>query len=109
MQWPIEKTRQVIWDALQDYGRIEWKRTLNNLEKAPDVAYQDILKKFDLTWGVKGLIVTQSNLVVMWKDRLQMNIISWFPLGLRWFTQVGCILGSFLQLIFQFVPKKKHS
>ena len=28
------------------YGRIEWKRTLKDLEKAPDVAYQDILKMF---------------------------------------------------------------
>ena len=28
LQWPIEKTRQVIWDALHDYGRIElkWER-----------------------------------------------------------------------------------
>ena len=43
---------------------------------APNVAYHDILSKFDLTWGVKGLIVTGSNLVVTWKDRLQMSIIS---------------------------------
>jgi hypothetical protein len=76
LQWPIEKTRQIIWDALQDYGRIEWKRTLRDLEKAPDVAYHDILNNFDLIWGVKGLIVTRSNLVVTWKDRPQMSIIS---------------------------------
>ena len=64
MQWPVEKTRQVIWDALHDYGRIEWKHTLEDLEKAPDVAYQDVLNEFDETWGVKNLIVTWSNLVV---------------------------------------------
>ena len=46
VQWPIEKTPRIIWDALQDYGRIEWKRMLKDLEKAPDVAYQDILKDF---------------------------------------------------------------
>ena len=34
------------------------------LEKAPDVAYQDVLNEFISTWGVKGLIVTRSNLVV---------------------------------------------
>ena len=45
-------------------------------KKAPDVAYRDILNKFDLTWGVKGLIVTQSNLVVTWKDTPQMSISS---------------------------------
>ena len=45
MQWPIEKTRQVIWDSLQYYGRIEWKRTMRDLEKALDVAYHDVLKK----------------------------------------------------------------
>ena len=53
---------------LHDYGRVEWKRTLNDLEEAPDVAYQGILKEFDSTWGVKNLIVTQSNLVVTWMD-----------------------------------------
>ena len=27
MQWPIEKTRQVIWDALHDYDMIESKHS----------------------------------------------------------------------------------
>ena len=107
LQWPIEKTRQVIWDALQDYGRIEWKQTLKDLEKTPDVAYQDVLNKFDLTWGVKNLIVTWSNLVVTWKDRPQMSIISWFPLGLRWFARVGCILVPSCNWIFNLCQIKK--
>ena len=51
LQWPIEKTRQVIWDTLQDYGRIEWQRTLSDLEKAPDIAYQDVLNEFDSILG----------------------------------------------------------
>lgn len=76
VQWPIEKTHQAIWDVLQDYSRIEWKRTLLDLEKAPDVAYQDILEELDLIWGGKGLIVTRSNLVVTWKVGPQMGIIS---------------------------------
>jgi hypothetical protein len=63
------KTSQIIWDSLQDYGRIEWKWTLKDLKEAPNVAYQDILKEFDLTWGVKNLIVTKSNLVVTWMDK----------------------------------------
>ena len=58
LQCPFEETCQVIWDALQDYGRIEWKRTLRDLEEASDVASYDVLNKFDLTWGVKNLIVT---------------------------------------------------
>jgi hypothetical protein len=33
MQWHVERTRQVICDALQDYGRIEWTGRHNNLEK----------------------------------------------------------------------------
>jgi hypothetical protein len=45
LQWPIENTRQVIWDALHDYGRIEWQRTLGDL----DIAYQDILTDLDST------------------------------------------------------------
>ena len=58
LKWTIEKTHQVIWDYLQDYSWSEWKWTLLDLEKGPDVAYQDVLNEFDLTWGVKGLIVT---------------------------------------------------
>ena len=64
-QWPIEKTCQVIWDAMHHYSRIERKHNMKDLAKALDVAYQEIKNKFDSTWGVKGLIVTQSNLVVM--------------------------------------------
>jgi hypothetical protein len=64
LQWPIEKAHQVTWDALQDYGRIKWNRTLLDLEKAPDVAYQDVRKEFDSIWGVKGLIMISSNSVL---------------------------------------------
>ena len=52
------------------------EKRLMDLELAPDMAYHDILNKFDLTWGIKGLIVTRSNLVVTWKDRPKMSIIS---------------------------------
>lgn len=75
-KWPIEKMHQVIWDALQDYGRIKWQWTLSNLEKAPNVAYQDILDEFDSVRGVKVLIVTRSNFVVTWKVGPQIDIIS---------------------------------
>lgn len=76
LQLPFEKTRPIIWDALQDYARVEWKRTLSDLEKALDVAYQDVLSEFDSVWGVKNLIMTRSNLVITWKVRPRMNIIS---------------------------------
>ena len=56
MRWPIEKTRQVSWDVLHDYERVVWKRALSDLERALDVAYQDILNEFDSTWGVKVLL-----------------------------------------------------
>ena len=54
LQWHVEKTCQTIWDALQDYGRIEWKQTLLDLEKSPYIAYQEILNKSDSTWGGGG-------------------------------------------------------
>lgn len=41
--------RQGILEALHDYGNVEWKRTLKDLEKAPDVSYEDVLKGFDST------------------------------------------------------------
>ena len=68
------KTCEVIWDAPLDYGGIEWKRTLKDLEEAPGVAYQDILKEFDSHGGVKNLIMTRSNLVVTLMDRPHMSI-----------------------------------
>ena len=55
MQWPIEKTRKVIWNALHDCGKTECKWTLRDLEKTLDVAYRDILNKSYLTWGSKAL------------------------------------------------------
>ena len=79
------------------------------LGKGPRRRLQDVLKEFDLIWSVIIFIMTRNNLVVTWKNRLQMGIISWFPLGLRWFSGGGCILVPFLQLIFQFVPKKKET
>jgi len=75
LQWSIEKTRQVVWDALHDYGRIKWKHTLRDLGKTLDVAYHDILNKLDLTWGVKGLIVTRGNLIITWKDKPRISTI----------------------------------
>ena len=56
LQWPVEKIHQVIWDILHDYGRIERKRTLRELEEAPEVAYQDVLNEFDYTWGGGGIL-----------------------------------------------------
>jgi hypothetical protein len=61
---------------LLEYGRLEWQRSLHDLEKVPNVAYQDVLTEFDLVCCVKGLIVTCSNLMVTWKLRPQMGIVS---------------------------------
>jgi hypothetical protein len=46
-----------------------------DLEKASDMAYQDVLDEFDLVWCVEGLIVPHIDLVV-WKVRPQMATIS---------------------------------
>ena len=59
----------LIYDALQDYGRTEWKQTLRDLEEVPNVAFQDVLKELHTTWGIKNLIGAHSNLVVTWMDR----------------------------------------
>ena len=49
LQWPIKKTCQAIRYACMIYGRIKWKWTLLDLEKALDMANQDVLNEFDLT------------------------------------------------------------
>lgn len=35
------KTHHVIWGALLDYGRIEWQKTLKDIDRAPNVAYDE--------------------------------------------------------------------
>ena len=53
--------------ALLDYDRLEGQHTLMDLKKTPDVAYEDVFRKFDKVWCVQSLIVTCNNLVVTWK------------------------------------------
>lgn len=48
IHWHVEKTHQHVWDALFDYGRVEWQKTLKVLEITHDVAYDDVLEHFDL-------------------------------------------------------------
>lgn len=44
-KWPIENVHQCVCDYLLNYGRLDRQRTLiNDL----DVAYQNVLNKFDL-------------------------------------------------------------
>lgn len=33
--WPIEKMHHVVWDALLDFGRLEWQHTLKDPKKKP--------------------------------------------------------------------------
>ena len=90
----------------QDYGGIEWKQTLKDLEEAPDVVYQDVLNELDSMWGVKNLIVTRRNLVVNWMDRPHMRAhYLLIPLELRWLARVGWIFGYLCNWFSQFVPK----
>ena len=104
LQWPVEETRQIVWDALQDYGRIEWKRTLRDSKKVLDVAYHNVLNKFDLTWGSKVLLWPEATWSLLGR------------IGLRWALfldfHLGCVASAglvvfwvSLQLNFQFVSK----
>ena len=65
-QW---KKLTKLWDSFIDYDTLEWQRTLQDLDKAPDIAYENVLSSFDKDWCVKGLIVTHKDLVVTLKFR----------------------------------------
>jgi hypothetical protein len=78
------------------------------LDKALDIAYQDVINQFDLAWGVKGLVMTQSNSMVTWKVRRHMGLISRVPLGLRLLYQGGCILVPFNTINSSICAKKKE-
>lgn len=62
LQWPIEKTWQIIWDT-------------------PDVSYPQRIR---LYVGVKNLIMTWSNSIVTWMDsrpQTSITFYSWFHSG----------------------------
>lgn len=76
----------MVWDCLLDSGRLEWQRTLQDLERAPNIAYQDMLKEFDYVWCVKGLIVTLSD---TWKVRPRWELFLESP-WVKLVTLGGC-------------------
>ena len=76
------------------------------MEEAPNASYQNALNEFDLMCGVKGLIMTRSNLVVTSKVRPRMGIMSCLPLGFALVSPRWLYLVLFLQF-FLFVSKKK--
>ena len=77
-----------------------------DLEKALDVDFQDILNDINSMWGVKGLILTCSNLVVTWKVRPWLDIISCCPLSFTLFFR-RWLYFSLLQSFFSICAKKK--
>jgi hypothetical protein len=52
------------------------QKTKKKNKKTLDVAFHDVLDKYDLVGCVKELIVTRNNLVVAWEVQPQMVIIS---------------------------------
>ena len=56
----MEKPHQVVWDSLTNHDRLEWLCTLQDLENALDIAYEDVFRDFDKGRCVKSplLLVT---------------------------------------------------
>ena len=103
-----KKTHQVVWDSLLHYGRLNWQQTLHDLEKAPDVAYENVLNEFDIICCVKGLIITRNNLSVTWKVRPQVDIISWVPLVLSWVSQGDMHFSFAIEFVFNLCQQKRR-
>lgn len=86
-----------------------WQHKLNKFHKAL-CCLQGCSKL--VWWRVvcQGLIVTRSNLVVTWKVRTKMGVISWFPLSNLWLESslVGCTLVTFATECVQVVLEKKE-
>ena len=78
------------------------------MEEAPNASYQNALNEFDLMCGVKGLIMTRSNLEVTSKVRPRMGIMSCLPLGFALVSPRWLYLVLFLQF-FLFVSKKNKN
>ena len=102
----------VIWDALHDYGKIEWQRTLADFKKAPNVAYQEVLNKFNSALrsggGSKALFLTQSNLVISGRLSPKWVLSHDFPSVSRWFSWGDCILVMSCNWIFNLCQQKHN-
>ena len=83
-----------------DYGRLEWQQNLQNLEKTPNVAYENVLNKFDSVWCVEGLIIIRSNLSVTWKIRAHVGIISWICSILWRFSQGDMYFSFAMEFVY---------
>ena len=45
----VGDVHQVVWDSLMNYDRIEWKRSLKDLARAPDMAYMKTFSQNQFT------------------------------------------------------------
>lgn len=70
------ETHQIVWDFLVGVAYLSGNIPFKTWKKAPNIAYEDVLIYSHKIWCVQGLIATRSNLVVTWKIRPHMGIIS---------------------------------
>ena len=60
--WPDPKSRNFLWEALLDYGRIAWKKTLIEVKRASNHEMAlSILKGFDSVWMCRSILGTRLN------------------------------------------------
>jgi hypothetical protein len=55
-QWQVEKTHQAVWDTLLDYGRIEWKQIVTDLEKPRKVLIKMLIRNL-IRCGVSKVLL----------------------------------------------------
>jgi hypothetical protein len=48
--WQQEKLQSLVWEALMDYVKLEWNRTLVRIHTFLQLEH-DYLSSFDKTWG----------------------------------------------------------
>jgi hypothetical protein len=63
-RWNQDKTKQVIWQGLSDYGRSAWCKTQDCIRRNPECA-ELVLNRFDAQWQ-RPAICSRINLSIQW-------------------------------------------
>jgi hypothetical protein len=63
--WHEAKLRNVMWELLIDYEKLEWQHVLQQIQKNPNNENK-ILKAFDRVWGLHHDICSRDGREVRW-------------------------------------------
>lgn len=66
-RWEVGKVKQMIRQGILGFTGIAWHKAFKDSKR--EVIYDNVLAKFDTTWGGKNLLYHRLSSRIMWKNR----------------------------------------